>query len=305
MKEKRIKSKTHREFSPLNDVAGRMTPYLYVAPTLLFTVVFLLFPAVQVIWFSMTAWSGLGAKTFVGFSNYIEIMLDNQFWRAFKTNVIYVVFFSFIPVFFGVILAAIVGRVHIPGENLFRAILLVPQVVAPVAMGVIFGWIYSPAFGLVNAVLKATGLGELQQPWLGTPTLAPLSVGSVGTWLWLGFVLIVFVSGVQKISEDLYDAAKLDGAGDFRQFLVITLPELRAEFVVVTIVTLIRAFGSSVFGVVHAITGGSYRTTPLSLLAYKLAFVQSRMGYGSAVIVLLMVLIAGLSAIAIRIGRER
>ncbi len=300
-----MKTRKHGQFSPLNDVAGRFTPYLYVAPTLLVTVVFLLFPSVQIIWFSLTEWSGLGPKQFAGTANYVELFDDKLFWQALTTNLIYVFFFSLVPVALGVILSAIIGRTRVRGEHVFRAVLLVPQVVAPVAMGVIFGWIFAPAFGLVNDVLDAIGLDAWQQPWLGSPRLAPLSVGSVGSWLWLGFVTIVFVSGIQKISEDLYDAAKLDGANGFRQFLVITLPALRAEFVVVIIVTLIRAFGSSVFAVVHAITGGSYRTAPLSLLAYKLAFVQSRMGYGSAVIVLLMILVTGLSALAMRLGRER
>jgi raffinose/stachyose/melibiose transport system permease protein len=132
-----------------------------------------------------------------------------------------------------------------------------------------------------------------------------MAVGVVGTWLWLGFVVVIFSAGIQKIEQALYDAAKIDGAGSWRQFTAITFPALRAELVVVIIVTLIRAFGSGVFGIVAAITNGGYKTTPLALYAYRLAFVESRMGYGSAVVILLMVFIIILSGVTYALGERR
>jgi ABC-type sugar transport system permease subunit len=127
----------------------------------------------------------------------------------------------------------------------------------------------------------------------------------VGTWLWIGFSVLVFVSGIRKIDVRIFDAASIDGANEIQQFFAITLPELRAEFVVVVVVTLIRAFGSNVFGIVSAITGGGYHTKPLSLMAYNLAFVEGRMGYGSAVVVFLIALIVLLSVLTFRAGEER
>jgi len=206
---------------------------------------------------------------------------------------------------FGLLLASLIGRSRIPGDRFFRAVLLMPQVIASVAMGVIFGWIFAPGFGVLNSFLRAIGLERLERPWLGDVILAPIAVGVVGTWLWLGFAVVIFGAGIQKIDEALYDAAKIDGAGSWRQFTAITFPALRAELVVVIVVTLIRAFGSGVFGIVVAITSGGYKTTPLALYAYRLAFVESKMGYGSAVVIFLMALIIILSGVTYAVGERR
>jgi len=287
------------------DVGGALTPYLYVGPTLLFVLLFLIFPLASVVWYSLVSWSGLGKMVFVGLGNFVKLFQDEKFWAAFSTNLVYVLFFSFIPTVFGLLLASLIGRSRIPGDRFFRAVLLMPQVIASVAMGVIFGWIFAPGFGVLNSFLRAIGLERLERPWLGDVILAPIAVGVVGTWLWLGFAVVIFGAGIQKIDEALYDAAKIDGAGSWRQFTAITFPALRAELVVVIVVTLIRAFGSGVFGIVVAITSGGYKTTPLALYAYRLAFVESKMGYGSAVVIFLMALIIILSGVTYAVGERR
>jgi raffinose/stachyose/melibiose transport system permease protein len=296
--------RSRRVYSPLNDIAGVLTPYLYAGPTVLFIVVFLIYPMINVFWYSLVAWSGFGPKQFIGLRNYGTLLTDPVFWSSFRTNAIYVLFFSLAPTVLGLFFASLIGRSRVPGERYFRAILLMPQVMASVAMGVIFRWIFSPGFGFVNDLLNKVGLERWERPWLGDSTLAPIAVGSVGTWLWLGFVVIVFVAGIQKIDPDLYDAANLDGAGSWQQLRFITLPELRAEVVVVLVVTLIRAFGSGVFGIVAAITDGRYNTMPLALYAYRVAFVHNRMGYGAAVTVFLVVLILLASALTFRFGER-
>jgi len=294
-----------RHYPPLQDFAGPLTPYLYVAPALLVILVFLIYPLLSVVYYGSLDWDGLSAKVFVGASNFVRLGADPAFWTSLKTNLIYVGFFSFVPVVAGLVLSSVIGRVAVPAERAFRAILLAPQVIASVAMGIIFGWIFAPTFGVLNGVLAALGLAHLQEPWLGSPVLAPVSIGLVGTWLWVGFAVIVFFSGIKKVDEHLYDAAKLDGAGPLRQFLFVTVPQVRPEIVVVVIMTLVWSFGSSVFGIVVSISGGGYRTTPVSLYAYQLAFLQGRMGYGSAVIIVLMLVILALSALAYRLGEGR
>ena len=287
------------------DVGGALTPYLYVGPTLLFVLLFLIFPLASVVWYSLVSWSGLGKMVFIGLGNFVKLFQDEKFWAAFSTNLVYVLFFSFIPTVFGLLLASLIGRSRILGDRFFRAVLLMPQVIASVAMGVIFGWIFAPGFGVLNSFLRTIGLERLERPWLGDVILAPVAVGVVGTWLWLGFAVVIFGAGIQKIDEALYDAAKIDGAGSWRQFTAITFPALRAELVVVIVVTLIRAFGSGVFGIVVAITSGGYKTTPLALYAYRLAFVESKMGYGSAVVIFLMALIIILSGVTYAVGERR
>lgn len=294
--------KSKRSFSPLSDIGGILTPYIYTGPTVLMILIFLIYPMVNVLWYSLVQWSGLGAKHFVGFKNYRTLFLDPIFWTSFKTNIIYVGFFSALPTIAGLFFASLIGRHRVPGERYYRAILLTPQVMASVAMGVIFRWIFSPGFGVLNDFLNKIGLERWEKPWLGNSTFAPLAVGAVGTWLWLGFVVIVFVAGIQKIDPDLYDAGNLDGASSWQQFRFITIPELRAEFVVVVVITLIRAFGSGVFGIVAAITEGRYNTMPLALYAYRVAFVHNRMGYGSSIMVFLLVMILLLSGLTFQLG---
>jgi raffinose/stachyose/melibiose transport system permease protein len=289
----------------MNDVAGKLTPFVYVAPTLIMVVVFLLFPLVSVFYYSFTEWNGFTAMRPVGFANYVHLIKDALFWAAFKTNLIYVVFFSLIPTFFGLVLAALISRGRLLGMRLFRTLLLTPQVVTSVAMGVIFGWIFAPQFGVLNSFLAILGLSSWQQPWLGAGGTAPIAVGVVGVWLWLGFCTVIFLAGMQKIDPSLYDAAELDGANAGQEFLHITLPALRTEIVVLIIITLIRAFGSSIFGIVQVITGGGYHTRPISLYAYQLAFVQNKIGYGSAVTVFLIIVIGAFSLLALKLGEER
>lgn len=296
--------KSKSSFSPLSDIGGILTPYVYTAPTVLMILVFLIYPMVNVLWYSLVQWSGLGAKHFVGVENYRTMFLDPIFWTSFRTNVIYVGFFSVLPTIVGLFFASLIGRRRIPGERYYRAILLMPQVMASVTMGVIFRWIFSPGFGVLNDFLGMIGLERWEKPWLGNSNFAPGAVGVVGTWLWLGFVVIVFVAGIQKIDPDLYDACNLDGASSWQQFRFITIPELRAEFVVVVVITLIRAFGSGVFGIVAAITDGRYNTMPLALYAYRVAFVHNRMGFGSSIMVFLIVMILLLSGVTFRLGER-
>ncbi len=294
-----------RHFPPLRDIGGRLTPYVYVGPTLVLVLVFLIYPLANVLIFSGLDWNGFGRKVFVGLGNFAALFRDPLFWVAFRANGISVIFFSLIPTLLGVLLSSVIGRVDVPAEKFFRAVLLAPQVIASVAMGIIFDWIFAPTFGVLNGLLALLGLSRLQLPWLGNQSVAPFSIGLVGTWLWLGFAVILFYSGIKKIEETLYDSAKIDGASPFRQLVSITVPLLRAEIVVVIIMTLVWSFGSSVFGIVVSITNGGYKTTPVSLYAYQLAFVQGRMGYGSAVVVVLMVLILGLSVLTYRLGEGR
>lgn len=191
--------KRKRSFHPLYDLGGFMTPYFYVGPTLLVVLIFLIFPLASVVWYSLVKWSGLGPMVFVGTGNFVDLFKDQKFWESFSTNVVYVIFFSLIPTTLGLLLASLIGRSRVPGDRFFRAVLLTPQVIASIAMGVIFGWVFAPGFGVLNGFLRIVGLGALEQPWLGNIILAPIAVGLVGTWLWIGFAIIVFLSGIQKI----------------------------------------------------------------------------------------------------------
>jgi len=295
---------TKKGSSPLNDIAGRFTPYLYLAPTITVVALFLLYPLFSTFQYSFFKWDGLGRMQFIGITNYIRLFNDPKFWSAFTANLIYILLFSIVPTILGLIIASIIGRTRVPGVRYFRTIFFTPQVIASVAIGTIFGWIYAPQFGVLKQILEFLGLGALQRAWLGSPETAPFAVGLIGTWLWTGFCVIIFLAGIQKIDEYLYDAAQIDGANAWQQFFHITLPELRYEMVVVLIMTLIRALSTNVFGIVSAATGGANHTRPISLYAYQLAFIQHQVGYAAAIVAILAILVLTISGITMKFGER-
>src|SRR5690606_12975955 len=183
-----------------------------------------------------------------------------------------------------------------------QTIYFIPQVVAAIALGVIFRWVYAPLFGILNHLLKIVGLGQLQRSWLGAPETATVAIGFIGTWAWFGFCVILFVAGIQKIDEHLYEAAKFDGAGPTRQFFHVTLPDLRFEIVVAIIMSTIQSLGGYVFSVVRVTTNGAYDTRPIGLYAYQLAFVEGKVGYASAVVLVLTAIILSVSALSMLLG---
>lgn len=281
--------------SPLHDLGGKFTPYLYLFPTFVITFVFLIYPLLGTLRFSFLEWDGLGTPRFIAFGNYSKLWGDPRFWAAFRSNLIYIVFFSIIPTVLGLMIASLFGRRKIKGARFFRAFLLVPQAIASVAIGTVFNWIYAPRFGLLNQIIQIISKERFRFAWLGDPHIAPFAIGFIGTWLWLGFSIALFIAGIQKIEPSIYEACKLDGASSFQEFFYITLPSLKSEIGVALVVTLIRALSTNIFGIVSATTGGANNTRPISLYAYQIAFVQWDLGYSSAIIVFLAAVVFALS----------
>jgi len=283
----------------------RILPYLYIAPTVVSTFVFVIFPFLANFYYSVVEWDGFGAKRFVGFANFAELAQDLRFRSAAAANLVYFVYIVVVPILLGLLLASIIGRAKVRGLRVYQTIYFIPQVVAPIALGVIFRWVYAPLFGIFNGLLQLLGLRHLVRPWLGNPETATAAVGLIGTWAWFGFCVILFVAGIQKIDEHLYEAAKIDGAGALRQFWHITLPDLRFEVVVAMIMATVQSLGGYIFPVVRVTTNGAYATRPIGLYAYQLAFVEGRMGYASAVMLVLTAIILGVAVLARILGEGR
>lgn len=281
-------------------------PYLYVAPTIVSTLAFVIYPFLANLYYSLVEWDGFGPKRFVGLENFAALARDSRFGSALATNLIYFAYIVVIPILLGLLIASIIGRAKVRGLRAYQTIYFVPQVVAPIALGVIFRWVYAPLFGIANNILQIVGLRHLVRPWLGNPETATAAVGLIGTWAWFGFCVILFVAGIQKIDEHLYEAAKIDGAGALRQFWHITLPGLRFEVVVALIMATVQSLGGYIFSVVRVTTNGAYGTRPVGLYAYQLAFVEGRVGYASAVILVLTALIMGIAVLGRMLveGRE-
>ena len=278
--------------------------WLFVQPALLMYAAFVLLPLLLSIQYSFFRWDGIGPMTWVGLKNYATVLEDpdllGTIFNAFKL----VVFFSFIPVTLGLIVASIIHRVA-TGRlgTIARTVLFLPQVIPLVAAGIIWGWLLSLP-GLINQILNAIGLGALTRAWLGDFDWALPAVGLIGVWVLLGFCTVLLLTGITKVDPSLYESARIDGASWFTEFSRITVPLLRQEIGVCLTVTVIAALAA--FDIVYVSTaGGPGNSTAVpGIQIYILAFTEQRIGLASALAVMLMVLVLIVILPIQRLSRE-
>jgi raffinose/stachyose/melibiose transport system permease protein len=265
--------------------------WLFVLPALLFYGLFVLTPLTQTIRYSLYRWDGIGPATWVGLSNYRTVLDDPDLLGSIFNSLKLVVFFSFIPVVFGLLAANVIHRV-VKGRTgtIARTVLFLPQVIPLVAAGIIWGWLLSLS-GLVNQFLDAVGLDSLQRAWLGDFDWALPAVGMIGVWVLLGFCTVLLLTGMSKIDISLYEAARIDGAGWFAELRAVTLPGLRYEIGVCLTITVIAALAA--FDIVYVSTGGGpgNATAVPGIQIYILAFLERQVGLASALAVIVMLLV--------------
>jgi raffinose/stachyose/melibiose transport system permease protein len=280
---------------------SRFHGWLYLFPGMAIYLVFVFYPILETIRTSFYQWDGFSSnRMFIGLENYSNLISDSQFLKALLNNLTFIIFYSIIPIIIGLVLASLLGRKALPGLTFFRAGLFLPQILSMVVVGVTWRWIFNPAFGPLNLGLRALGLDTLTRSWLGDFTWALPSVGSVGTWVQYGFCMILFLAGMQRIPEDQYEAAQLDGASGLQQLLHITLPNLRPELGVALVTTIIAAL--RVFDLVYVTTRGGPGDSTLvtGFLVYRAAFQQNRIGFAAAVATVMTILILVISLIILR-----
>jgi raffinose/stachyose/melibiose transport system permease protein len=280
-----------------------VTPYLYLLPAFLLYVAFSFGPLLYAVWISFFEWDGVTVGTWVGLDNYVELVVDERLRGSFVNALILVGFYSVLPVAIAVVIAGISSGMRIRGLRTYRALLFAPQVVAMVVIGVIWQWLYAPR-GPINALLDAVGLGALTRPWLGDFTFALPALGLVGTWFMLGLAVVLLVAAVQRVPQELYEAASLDGAGPLRQFQVVTIPHIRGEIAVALVLAMLQALRN--FDLVYVTTmGGPGRQTAVPAFeVFNQAFRVGRVGAGAAIGVALALLIFALTFLITRIAER-
>ena len=282
----------------------RWKGWLYLLPTLLVYLVFTFLPILETIRTSFYQWDGFSQnRVWIGIANYVEVFSDPKFLNALRNNLVFVIFYSIIPILIGLFLASLLSRRPIPGFAFFRTALFLPQVISMVVVGVIWRWMFNPTFGPINTLLRLVGLNKFAISWLGDFTWALPAVGSIGTWVQYGFCMVLFLAGMQHIQDEYYEAASLDGAGAFQQFIHITVPGLRAEIAVALVTTIIAAL--RVFDLVYTTTrGGPGESTMVTgFLIYRAAFTTNRIGYAAAIATVLTVIILAISLVIRRFQR--
>ena len=284
---------------------SRWKGWLYLLPALLVYLLFTFLPILETIRSSFYQWDGFSQnKVWIGLSNYFELFSDPKFHNAILNNLVFVIFYSIIPILIGLFLASLLSRRKIPGFAFFRTALFLPQVISMVVVGVIWRWMFNPTFGPINSFLRLVGLESFAISWLGDFTWALPAVGSIGTWVQYGFCMVLFLAGMQHIQEEYYEAASLDGAGAYKQFIHITVPGLRSEIAVALVTTIIAAL--RVFDLVYTTTrGGPGESTMVTgFLIYRAAFTNNRIGYAAAIATVLTLIILIISLIIRRFQRH-
>jgi raffinose/stachyose/melibiose transport system permease protein len=277
----------------------RNVAYLYVLPGLAAYALFTLYPLVQTLHLSFYSWDGLTPRQFVGFGNFRQIWDDPEIRSAFGHSLQLVIWYSIVPILIGLLLTALLTRFEIRGFMFFRTVLFLPQTIATVVVAQAFVWIYDP-IGPLNKLLGAIGLGSWERAWLADFNWALTSVGWIGTWIEFGLCMVLFLAGVQKIPTTLYEAARIDGAGFWRELTAVTLPGLRNELVVAATLTTITALRN--FDIVYNTTSGGPggETEVPSWLMFHDAFEIHQVGMAAAIATTLTIIIA---AVAVAIGR--
>ncbi|MDF2718283.1 MAG: binding-protein-dependent transport system inner rane protein [Paenibacillus sp.] len=278
--------------------ANRIRTFIFIGllPAVSIYVLFVIIPIFWSAYYGFFDWKGIGAMKFIGFDNYIEVVKDPIFWRAFKNNLIIVAASIFGQVPIALVLSLVLWKSSF-FHRFVRSAIFMPMVLASVVIGIIWGYIYNPQIGILNYMLEQFGLSSWIRDWLGDPKINMYSVSVPIIWANIGPYLILFIAAIQNISSEVEDAAKIDGAIGFRRLYLIVVPMIW-DTIKVAIVLCISGSMKS-FDLIYVMTGGgpAQATELLATYMYNNTFNIFRYGYGSAVstmiMIISMILVAG------------
>lgn len=276
--------------------------YLYLLPGLALAILFVVVPVVQTVQLSFFNWDGLTGATWAGLANYVNVFTDPILRVAYGNAIFLVLTNSVAPIALGLVITALLSRSRIRGVTTYRALLYLPQIVSLVVIAVVWEFLLSPQ-GVSGWLSKVTG-GWVPVAPLGDPHWAMPAIGLIGAWFGTGLCMVLFLAGVQRIDPTLYEAAELDGATGWKQFLNITVPGIRPEIAVAATLTVIGALRS--FDITWVATGGGpgKATTLPSIEIYIAAFRTSEVGLASAMGVVLLIIVAIATAVIMRLSKE-
>jgi multiple sugar transport system permease protein len=290
-----------RRLSKRRARAGRM----FVAPNLTAVAVFMLFPLGFSLYMSVQKWDLFRPAKFVGLANYHSLFADDPlFVIALRNTVVYTVGTVVPTVLISLAVAGVLNR-KIKGIGIFRTIIFVPLAVSSVVMAVVWQFVFNTNNGLLNIMLGWIGIGPV--PWLNDPKWAMLSLCTVSVWRSVPFATVILLAAMQGVPDNLYEAAKLDGAGEIRQFVWITMPLIRGAMSFVVVISIIHAFQA--FDLVYVLTGGNggpeTATYVLGIMLFQHAFSFLEFGYASALAWVMFAILLVLTVLQLRLGRRR
>jgi ABC-type sugar transport system permease subunit len=261
--------------------------YAFISPFYLLYAVFGMFPLLYGLWLSLQKWDGISPMQWAGAANYVKLLTDDIWWKAIY-NTIWLFFAATVPqLIIALLLAVIINTRYISGKDFFRAAFFAPNVASAVAVSLIFGSLFGTRYGMLNYGLSLIGLGPVD--WLGSAAWLKPSIALVTIWQWTGYSMIIFLAGLQSINQELYEAARVDGARTRDVFWHITLPLLRPVIVFQVILSIIGAMQN--FDIPVMLAGGTQSSAPggtdrsgltAAVLIYWTAFKYTNFGYAAA-----------------------
>lgn len=289
-------------------LSDRQVGVLFMLPLILAVGIFLVWPIAEAVRLSFVRYNPLRPddQPFVGLDNYLFVLEDPLFWESFWQAIVWTGWSTVLQAVIGVGLALLLHQ-PLKGMNAFRGLLLFPYIVPTVVIALNWRWLFNSEIGIVNHLLLSAGIIDDKIAWLSTPTMAMASAILLNVWKYTPFVVIVVLARLQTIPTELYDAAKVDGAGVLRRFRDITLPQLAEVLAVVIVFRTIWTFNK--FEEIYLLTRGGPGTSTynLALYAFDQSIANLRMGVGAAAGVIMLVLLLAGSMLYIRVsgfGRE-
>lgn len=258
-----------------------------ILPTILGLIILNIYPALETIRQSFFKTGDFGkGNIFIGLKNYERLLADKDVWQALINTIKYAVVEVPISVFLSLIIAALLNR-KMRGRSLYRTIFFLPMVAAPAAVAMVWRWLYNSQFGLINNALN------IDVNWISSPKITIFSIAVIGIWSVVGYNMVLFLSGLQEVPKDYYEAAEIDGASGIRQFFHITIPLVSPTVFFVCVTRIIAAM--QVFDLIYMVIERNNpaltKTQSLVYLFYQYTFVEKNVGYGSTIVVILLSLI--------------
>lgn len=282
----------------------RFAPYVFISPFYILFLIFVLYPLLFAFYISFTEWNGIKEAKWVGLGNYTALFQDDIFLQSLKNGAI--IFIMYVPLLLilALVLAVILNSTFVRFKGFFRAAYFIPYITSLVAVGFTFRMLFGTEYGYVNELI--IGLGLEKTDWLGTVWGARITLCILVIWRWLGYNMVIMLAGLQNIPSDLYEAARIDGAGPVRSFFKITIPMMLPIIMFTSILSTIGTF--QLFAeplVLTKGTGGPENAiTSVIMYLYNQSFSYLKFGYASAIAYVFFVLMFILALVQIRIFKR-
>lgn len=286
----------------------RFEPYFYIAPAMILVLVFLYYPIIMNVYYSFHSFKAYSTSmNFVGLKNYITLLNDSRFTTAFVNNLIFLAMNLIFQVGVALILAILVENVaRSKFGKLCRTVYFIPSLFSVAAIAIMWQFIFEPNVGLLNNLFQALNCDSLvsAKGLLGQEKTAIYVVAAMPQWQYTGYFMMLLVVAIQKIPTDYYEAAEIDGASKFRQALTITIPMVKEMLLVTIVMTVVSTFKS--FAEVYQLTmgGPGYSTLVVGMYSYQSAFKFDRMGYASAISVVIFIITFVFSVVQLRLSHS-